>query len=67
MKTFGTGAAFVLVCAMFAGVFTGLIFAVGGDPLGCDDAKAALVEYRIQHILTTSELERMEKMISVNF
>jgi len=61
MKTLCTGAAFVLLCAAFAGIFTSMMLTIIDETLSCDDTRAALAEYRIQHILTLAELERLEE------
>jgi hypothetical protein len=62
-KAFAVGAAFVLTCALIAGTITGTIFAIAEGGLDCDASRAALEEYRIQNVLTMSELERLEKLI----
>ena len=63
MKSFLIGAAFVLTCSLFAGMFTGIMFTVAQDPLGCADVRAALENYKVQNSITTMELERLEKLI----
>ena len=63
MRAFLIGAAFVAMCATFAGVFTGVMFKIAEDPMGCADARAALEDYRVQHSLTVMELERLERLI----
>ena len=63
MRSFLIGAAFVCMCATFSGLFTGVMFKLAEDPLGCSDVRAALDEYRVQHSLTVMELERLERLI----
>ena len=64
MKTFFTGFAFVLMCAMFAGLFTGIIMAVAEDGDACNDARAALTAYTVENQLTIRALERLSGFIS---
>jgi hypothetical protein len=63
MRAFLIGAAFVLTCSLFAGMFTGIMFKLAEDPMGCEDTKLALEDYRVQHSLTVIELERLERLI----
>ena len=63
MKSFLIGAAFVCITATFAGVFTGVMFKIAEDPMGCADVRAALENYKVQNSITTMELERLEKLI----
>ena len=63
IKAFVIGAAFVLTCALIAGTITGTIFAIAESGLDCDDTRAELDEYRIQHSLARSELKRLERLI----
>jgi hypothetical protein len=63
MRSFLIGSAFVLSCSLLAGMFTGIMFKIAEDPLGCADARAALEEHRVQRALTLGELERLEKMV----
>jgi len=63
MKSFLIGLAFVTICATFSGLFTGVMFKLAEDPMGCADTRAALEDYKVQHSLTVMELERLEKLI----
>jgi hypothetical protein len=63
LKTLSTGAAFIVICAIFSGLMTGALFTIAEYEIGCADIRATAEEYRIQNMLTMSELERLEKLI----
>jgi len=59
MKTFLTGLAFVVLCVIFAGIFTAFTMSLAG----CADARAALTAYHIENMLTIHELKQLKGII----
>jgi hypothetical protein len=61
LNAFFTGALFVVICVVFSGIFTGLVFSIIEQSDECFEDRTSLSNYRINEALSLVDLKRIKR------
>tara|TARA_Y100000310_G_C20649370_1_gene798510 strand:+ start:1554 stop:1784 length:231 start_codon:yes stop_codon:yes gene_type:complete len=66
LGAFANGALFVIICAIFSGIFTGFALVIIDQEAECREDRASAANYRIEEALAITDIARIRRRVGLD-